>query len=126
MNKTATIIIELIPMIAYIITLAWSTVSINKKITDRADRKKYKKYFQKELGFFFVPLLAMPFFIFSILSHPAFSSSIEIGSFVAKSFALLAQVFLAVVVSRKVFGDITDLRTKSGEELLEIANESQY
>lgn len=99
------IIISITPILAYTILFIWTNWLINSKLTNKDDRKRYKKFFNKRLGTFFAPI-----FLFSVLlATVLFPKPDTWVTFGIILFALkVVNMFLQGAISYMMFNSIRD------------------
>ena len=110
MSNVTKTVIQLIPMLMYIAVLFWTNKLINNKIKNKPNRKKYKKYFNKELGLFFFPFMAGTALLLFAFNKPTLKETLPLINFILRFIVLLTQIILAVMVFPKVRQDISDIR----------------
>ena len=109
MTLLTTSIIQLIPVLIYLGTVIWTNNLIKKKIGNKADRKKYRKYLRRELLLLFVPFFIGPSILLFAMANPGYQETSNTVLIIVKLVLLLTQIVLAVTVFPKVQGDLIDL-----------------
>jgi len=118
MHKTTTIIITVIAILTYIIIRLLINRFINSKIIVKANRKKYKKYLNRDLGALLAPLLFLPVIVGVIVKSSLDTSQMSKVNVWLQVFLLLTQIVLSVFVWRKLRYDIIKLKTFSENEIM--------
>lgn len=123
MTLLTTSIIQLIPVLIYLGTVIWTNNLIKKKIGNKADRKKYRKYLRRELLLLFVPFFIGPSILLFAMANPGYQETSNTVLIIVKLVLLLTQIVLAVTVFPKVRGDLKDLHNLPAVELLKKAED---
>jgi hypothetical protein len=85
------------PLIIMIIAFIWTNWLINSRIKSKADRKKYKKFFNERLSIFFQPFFILTFLI-GIALFPKPDSWVTFGiiMFCLKFILMIIQGLLSI------------------------------
>ena len=120
MSKTEIqIILSIIPVVIYIGTWLWTRRLISSKLTNKGDRKKYNKYFNKRLGEFFAPI----FLFFVIISFSIFPQDNqfvgrELVLYILRLILLIVQAAYSILVFLTFKKLIKNLRNGNTTDIL--------
>jgi len=120
MSKTEIqIILSIIPVVIYIGTWLWTRRLISSKLTNKGDRKKYNKYFNKRLGEFFTPI----FLFFVIISFSIFPQDNqfvgrELVLYILRLILLIVQAAYSILVFLTFKKLIKNLRNGNTTDIL--------
>lgn len=99
--------------------MLWTNRLINSKITNKTNRKRYKKYFNKEMGNFFAPLFLIVVII-STMIEPGDGEfkGLYLFAFILKIILLIVQVVYSTMVFIELKENVINLLTKTEDEAM--------
>lgn len=112
-------VLAMIPILAYVIIWLLTNRLINAKITIKADRKRYKRFFNSRLANLFAPIFLF-FFLLAYLIFPKKETYIifAVILFSLKVIIMLMQGAISISIFFQLKGNIHKLRTDTPENIL--------
>lgn len=120
MSKTEIqIILSIIPVIIYLIIWLWTRRLISSKLTNRGDKKKYSKYFNKRLGEFFASIFLF-FIVISVSIFPKENQfkGAELVNYILRLMLLIVQAVYSVIVFPSIKRLISNLKNGDTTDIL--------
>lgn len=119
MNNTTFAIITLIPVIVFGGFRVWLVRRIASKLSNKIDRKKYKKVFIKNYNDTFTPFLIATPLVLHLIKDFSHDTTLEKIAFILKIFVLISAVMYSTLIFPKFKKQFKNLKILKGQELLE-------